>query len=195
MYQVIGKLSNRAFRVAWMLEELGEPYELIKTDPHGEAAAAHNPSGKVPVLLVDGEPITESAAILQYLADRHGRFTFAPGTLERARQDALVHQVVDELDGILWMGMRHTLILPEERRVPEVRESLEWEFRRSIDNLAAALGDKPYLLGDEMTVPDILAAHCLNWAFATKYPVENDTVVAYGKRMRARPAFQKLRAG
>lgn len=193
MYHVIGKLSNRAFRVVWMLEELEQPYELQTASPHDSAAKQHNPSGKVPVLLVDGEPITDSAAILQFLADRHTRFTFPAGTLERARQDAVVHMINDELDALLWMGTRHMFILPEEHRVPEIRHSLKWEFARSIENLAAVLGDKPYLMGDEMSVPDILAAHCLNWAFGAKYPVENDAVLAFGKRMRARPAFQRLK--
>lgn len=192
MYQVIGKLSNRAFRVVWMLEELGQPYELLVTNPHEEAATANNRSGKVPVLLVAGEPITDSSAILQYLADVHKRFTFPAGSLNRARQDALVHQVNDEMDALLWTGTKHMFLLPEEQRMPEIRNSLKWEFRKSIDTLAAALGNKDYLMGDEITVPDILAAHCLNWAFGAKYPVENEVVLAYGKRMRARPAFRKL---
>ncbi|MBV7380246.1 glutathione S-transferase family protein [Maritimibacter dapengensis] len=192
MYQVIGKLSNRAFRVVWMLEELDQPYELLVTNPHEETATAHNPSGKVPVLLVDGEPITDSAAILQFLADRHKRFTFPAGSLERARQDSLIHMINDEMDALLWTGTKHMFLLPEDQRMPDIRRPLKWEFGKSVDHLAAALGDKDYLMGDEITVPDILAAHCLNWAFGAKYPVENEKVVAYGKRMRARPAFRKL---
>lgn len=194
MYQVVGKLTNRAFRVCWMLEELGQSYELLKSEPHGEHAEAHNPSGKVPVLLDDGEPITDSAAIIQYLADKHGAFTAPAGTIERARQDAAVHMINDEMDALLWMGTRHMFLLPEEYRVPEIRHSLKWEFAKSIDNLAALLGDKEFLMGDAFTVPDILATHCINWAFGGKYPVENEKVLAYGKRMRARPAFQKLKA-
>lgn len=194
MYTVIGKLTNRAARVVWMLEELGQPYELIKSEPQSEAALAHNPSGKVPVLLVEGESITDSAAIIQFLADRHGQFTFAPGTIERARQDGLVHMINDEMDALLWMGTRHLFILPEEHRMPEIRHSLKWEFARSIKHLATALGDKPYLMGNDITVPDILAAHCLNWAFSGKYPVEDEAVLAYGKRMRARPAYQRIKA-
>ena len=45
-----------------------------------------------------------------------------------------------------------------------------------------------------MTVPDILATHCGNWAYNAKFPLENEGFNAYLKRMRARPAFQRVRA-
>ncbi len=54
MYEVIGKIDTRAFRVLWMLEELGQPYEWTKAGPRSAEVMEHNPSGKVPVLLVDG---------------------------------------------------------------------------------------------------------------------------------------------
>jgi putative NADH-flavin reductase len=56
MYTVIGSPRSRAMRVLWMLEELEQPYELIPAAPRDEAVRAYNPAGKVPVLLVDGQP-------------------------------------------------------------------------------------------------------------------------------------------
>lgn len=192
MYQIIGKLDTRAFRVLWMLEELGEPYEWIKAGPRSEEAREHSLSGKVPILLVDDTPITDSVAIIQYLADRHERFTAPAGTLDRARQDGFTHLLNDEFDSVLWTAARHSFVLPEDKRVPDVKESLRWEFARSVDRLAAMLGDKPFLMGDEMTVPDILATHCANWARGAKFPLENALFNDYVKRMRARDAFRRV---
>ncbi|MEZ5799970.1 MAG: glutathione S-transferase N-terminal domain-containing protein [Nitratireductor sp.] len=78
MYKLIGSPTTRAFRVPWMLEELGVAYELERVGPRSEAILAVNPAGKVPALLADGEAIIDSVAIIQFLADRHGRFTFLP---------------------------------------------------------------------------------------------------------------------
>ncbi|MFN6951161.1 MAG: glutathione S-transferase N-terminal domain-containing protein, partial [Albidovulum sp.] len=89
MYTIIGTVGSRAARVLWMLEELGEPYEHIAAPPRSEGVTAFNPAGKVPVLVEDGTPITDSTAIIQYLADKHGKLTYRAGTLDRARQDSL----------------------------------------------------------------------------------------------------------
>ena len=75
MYTIIGTAKSRSFRVLWMLEELGQAYRHVPANPHGEGVVEFNPAGKVPVLIDDGTPITDSTAILTYLADRHGRFT------------------------------------------------------------------------------------------------------------------------
>lgn len=194
MYTLIGPIDTRAFRVLWMLEELGLPYEHVKSKPRTSETLKHNPAGKVPVLLVDGVALTDSSAIMQYLADKHGDFTFPCGTIERARQDGFTHFVNDELDGTLWTAARHTFILPEDKRVPGVKDSLKWEFARSVDELMRRMGEGPFLMGDRMTVPDILAAHCANWAFAAKFPLENEKFNAYAKRMRDREAFKRVRA-
>ncbi|THD76694.1 glutathione S-transferase family protein [Thalassobius vesicularis] len=190
MYQVIGETQSRAFRVTWMLEELGQPYEQIKVKPHSDEAFACNQSGKIPALKVDGETLTDSTAILTYLADKHGALTYPAGTIERAKQDGMTHLVLDELDAVLWTGARHTFVLPEDKRVPEVKESLRWEFLRNSNRLANCLKG-PYLMGDKMTIADIIATHCLNWAFAAKFPIEDERLLAYAKAMRGREAFKR----
>ena len=55
-----------------------------------------NPSGKVPVLIVDDTAISDSVAIMTFLADRHGDLTYAAGTIERAKQDSLTQMINDE---------------------------------------------------------------------------------------------------
>lgn len=191
MYTVIGTVHSRAFRVIWLLQELGVPYETRDVKPHDTSVLDHNPSGKIPVLLCDHGALTDSTAIMTYLADKHGAFTYAAGTPDRARQDGLMHQILDEIDAVLWTAARHSFILPPEQRVPEVKASLKWEFARNLDRIMAAC-KSPYLMGDQMTVPDIILAHCGSWAKAAGFPIENDAFRAYLKTMRARPAFQAL---
>ncbi|KRS10382.1 glutathione S-transferase [Roseovarius atlanticus] len=191
MYEVIGSKASRAFRVLWLLEELGVDYDHTPAGPRSAEAVAANPSGKIPALRVEGRVVTESVAIMTYLADRHGGLTHAAGTLERARQDALTHQILDDVDCSLWMAARHTFVLPEDKRVPEIKETLKWEYEGSIARLSEAL-DGPFLMGDTMTLPDILLVHCLRWAEIAKFPGPGEALEAYRARLEKREAFQKV---
>ena len=194
MYTVIGSVQSRTLRVLWMLEELGQPYEYVSASPRSEDVVAVNPTGKVPVLVVDGTPITDSTAILSYLADHHNALTFPAGTLERARQDSLTQFLLDEFDAALWMAARHSFILPEELRESAIKKSLIWEFERSQKTLVKRMADGPYLMGDRMTVADILLTHCGIWANVARFPITEPTLSAYLKRMRDRPALRRAMA-
>ncbi|OWU86133.1 glutathione S-transferase [Oceanicola sp. 22II-s10i] len=189
MYTLLGSGQSRTFRILWMLEELGESFDWLPEAPHSEKVREHSNLGKLPVLLVDGTPLTDSVAIMTYLADSHDRFTAAPGTLERAFQDSLTNQILDEIEGAVWTSAKHSFVLPEKIRVPEIKPVCQKEFARSTAKLAErARGG--YLTGDTPTVPDFLLTHCLNWARTAKFPDAPEALVAIGERMRARPAFQ-----
>lgn len=194
MYQVIGNTKSRTARVLWMLEELGQPYEHVAAAPRSAEVTALNPAGKVPVLIADGTAITDSTAIIQYLADRHGALTHPAGTLARARQDSLTQFLLDEFDAALWMAARHSFILPEELRHSAIKESLMWEFARSQTELVRRMGAGPFLMGAEMTVPDIICTHCGGWAIAARFPIAEPALGAYIARMRARPAYGRAMA-
>lgn len=194
MYTVIGTTRSRAARVVWLLEELGAPYAHIAAGPRSPEVLAHNPTGKVPVLLVDGMAITDSTAILHYLSDRHGALTHAPGTLDRAQQDSVTNFVLDEFDAALWTAARHSFILPAEHRLPAIKDTLRWELARSQTRLAERLGDATFLAGGIMTLADIIATHCLLWCGLAKFPVTEPRLLAYVARMQARPAFARAMA-
>ena len=190
MYKLIGSRPTRAFRALWMLEELGVPYEHIAAAPRSDEVRAVSPSGKVPVL-VDGDAvIPDSMAILTYLADKHGAFTYPAGTPERATQDAWTFRVLDEVDSLLWTAARHSFILPEDQRVPEIKDSLKAEFGRNLDRIADEVTSE-CLVGDSPTVPDFLLAHCLGWARSAKFPDAPEVLVNYLRHLKARPAFQR----
>ena len=129
MYQLIGSPRTRAIRVIWMFEEIGVDYELVPAGPHTGDVNALNPSGKVPVLKVDGTAIIDSVAICQFLADRHGKFTYPAGTIERALQDSWTHFAIDEIDGALWVNAKHGFILPEELRSETAQKASKHDLK------------------------------------------------------------------
>lgn len=194
MYTVIGTVKSRTARVLWMLEELEQPFTHIPALPRSEDVTTINPTGKVPVLIEDGTPITDSTAIIQYLADKHGKLTHPAGTLLRARQDSLTQFLLDEFDAALWMAARHSFILPPELRYSAIKDSLKWEVERSQKTLVSRMAEGPFLMGDQMTVPDILLTHCLVWAEVAQFPISETRLAAYSKTMRARPAFLRAMA-
>ena len=189
MYTVIGTVKSRAFRVMWMLEELGEPYEHIPAAPRSDEARKYNSNGKVPALVDGSETLADSMAIVTYLADKHGKLTAPAGTAARARQDALTFWLIDEFDAILWAAAKHSFVLPEDKRMPAVKDVLKGEFNASASHLSGRL-DGDFLIGDSITVPDILACHCLNWAIGAGFPRVDDKLATYAKNLRRRPAFQ-----
>lgn len=193
MYKLVGNRATRAFRPLWMLEELGVPYDHIPAAPRSDEVRVFSPSGKVPVLVDGSDVIPDSTAILTYLTDKHGAFTHPAGTVNRAKQDAWTFRILDEVDAILWTAARHSFILPEAERVPAVKDSLKTEFSRNLDRIADEM-TSDYLVGDDPTVPDFVMAHCLGWARNAKFPDAPEALVAYLRRLRDRPAFQRAAA-
>jgi glutathione S-transferase len=193
MYTVIGATKTRAFRVMWMLEELGQDYIQIDAGPRSEEALKYNPSGKIPALLDGDDILTDSVAIMTYLADKHGAMSAKAGTIARARQDAMTFWLIDEFDAVLWAAAKHSFAFPEELRVPAVKESAKAEFARSADVLADRL-DGPYLVGDTMTHADILACHCINWSIGANFPRVDDRLAKWAASMSDRPAFKAAQA-
>lgn len=191
MYKIVGSNKDRSLRVIWMMEELGEPYTLVPAFPRSDEAKEHNPTGKVPALIVDGQVFTDSVAIMTYLGDKHGKLTFAAGTVERLTQDGHTNFLLEEFDGVLWTVSKHRFVNPEEHRVEGIKPALSWEFDRGLARLEERLGDGPYLMGDVITIPDLLAVHCLNWGFAAKFSRPSAKLLAYSKAIRSRPAFQR----
>ena len=189
MYQIIGHPMSRAFRLMWMLEELGQPYEIDPVSPQSEAARAINPSGKVPLLRDGDHLIADSVAASIYLADKHGQLTAPPGTAERAHINSLLFFILDEIEGPLWTKAKHTFVLPEKLRVDAVRNTATKEFDRGLANLAARLGDGPYLTGADFTFADVILGHCIGWAEVAKMnPPQDEKIVALFDAIRSRPA-------
>lgn len=193
MYKVVGSPGSRMTRVTWMLEELGEAYEIIKAKPQSDTAREYNPSGRVPAL-VDGDLIlTDSAAICVYLGEKHPDKGMASSSLaERARIDSWVHFAQSELEIPLWNKLKHRLLLPEELRV-DVGPWCAWEFARDIKALERRLDGHDYALGNRFTAVDVILGHVGNWARGARFEIPSDRVNAYLDRVLARPALARAK--
>ena len=193
MYTVLGATKNRTLRVTWTLEELGFAYEQIKGDPGSAEVKAHNSSGKVPALVVDGEVLPDSVAIMSFLSDRHNALTFPAGSVERLRMDGHIHFLLEEFDSLLWVAAKNSFVNQPEYRASEIKSVLKWEFERSLKRLEKRLRGE-FLMGERFTIADILAVHCLNWAYTAKFPDATPVLKDYAKRCRARPAYVRALA-
>ncbi|NBN65564.1 glutathione S-transferase [Microvirga tunisiensis] len=188
MYKVIGNPRSRSARIYWMLEELGQPYEIVPAKPHSPEVLALNPGGKIPILIDGDAVLTDSVAIVQYLADKHGACTFPAGTVNRAIQDSFTQFCVDEVEGALWTAAKQGMFY--ENRAPQMQEICQGEFGKAMETLAQRLGDKPYVMGDTFTVPDLILGHCGGWAAMSRFPMPKDgPLYDYFKRLRERPAY------
>jgi len=116
MYVVIGHPASRASRVIWMLEELGEDYEIVPAGPHSDQIKELNPSGKLPAFKDGDTVLIDSVAICQYLADKHGRLTHRAGTPLRGLQDSFTQFAMDDVEYPLWTEAKHRFVYPEKHR-------------------------------------------------------------------------------
>lgn len=193
MYRLHGQIKSRALRPLWLLEELGVPFEFHLVSPRSPEAFALSPLGKIPIMETEDGPLFDSVAMMTFLADRHGAFTHAPGTYARARQDGMTNTILETFDAVLWSYAKHSFVLPEDQRVAAVKPSLKWQFGRYAEIMSDLLADRPYLMGDDPTIPDILLAHCCGWAAGLKFDLP-DGLRQHMTHMRARPAFRRALA-
>ena len=194
MYTVIGHPKSRTARVIRMLEELGQPYDLKPATPQSDDVFKLNSTGKIPVFMDGDLVVTDSVAIITYLADKHGQFTHKAGTPARAKQDAITQYIVSEVDAALWLAAKHRFALPKEHRIPEIKETARFEFSNAMDHLTAVLGDAPFLTGDQLTLPDIVLSHCAGWAMTAGFDLPKGDFGAYLKRLRKMPAMERTMA-
>lgn len=200
MITVYGFPNTRSTRITWLLEELGEDYQYHLIDfMQGEHKSAEflaiNPAGKVPAIKLDDLLMTESGAIVSHLADSFadGGLIPAVGTMQRARYEQWSYFVLCELEQALWTMGKHRFALPEALRVAAVITTAEWEFQQALSLLSEGLGDGDYLLGEQFSAVDILAAHTLMWAEAFKQPIAQANLQAYLQRCMQRPALLKAK--
>ena len=160
------------------------------TGPRDPKLFEINPSLKVPVLKDGDDYIIDSVAIIQYLADKHGQLTAKAGTIQRAHQDSFTQFAVDDVELTVWVAAKHSFALPAELRVPDVKRACVFDFDRAMKSLSVRLADRPYVMGENFTVPDLLLGHCAMWATGIGWTIPAGNVAEYVARIHARPAFQ-----
>jgi glutathione S-transferase len=187
---------SRSSIVLWMLEEVGQPYDIHQLDlKKGEnrepAYLAVNPMGKVPALRHGDAVITEAGAICCYLADEFpaARLNMPVGDPRRGPY-------------LKWLFFSPSCIEPAmverafPRKEPLARSTAGFgDFDTVMEVLAQATGAAaPWLLGDRFTAADVLVGSTLRWGMLFKLIPERPELAAYVARLTDRPAFKRAAA-
>jgi len=194
--------DSRSFRVVWAMEELGLDYRLrmLRFPPRvfQKDYLGENPLGTVP-LLVDGETrMTESTAIMHYLAMRHaqGRLVPPPGDpTYGAYLNWLVHGEAT-LTFPQTIFLRYTRLEPEERRQLQAADDYRRWFLARLRLLDASLAQTgPYLTGPDFTLADISVGYAIMLALTLGLKDELPArALDWFSRLQERPAFASAKA-
>jgi glutathione S-transferase len=184
---------TRSIRARWMLQELGIEFESESIDlAAGRQRTAEfleiNPAGKVPAL-VDGDVVlSESVAIVLYLAEKYADRGFVPADLrQRAEMYRWLLFTVTELEQPLWRIARHTTLYPEHERLPGDALLARREFASMADVLERHLTGRTFVVADRVTAADFVVAYTLDWANEVRLLDEHPILRAYLDRLYARP--------
>ena len=192
--------QSRSLRVAFLLEEMGQPYEL-KTVPLAEVRQfaqsaeyqAINPLGKFPAM-VDGDTVmVESIAIMDYLMAKYdaGSLKPAPSSPDFAPYLQWLHFGEAGIAPYLTMLMGHTVTLPEEQRIESIAKWGKRETMRCLDFLSQGLGDKEYLCPSGFTAADISCFYMmLLLRLIKQFDDAPENIRDWYDRVKARPAWQ-----
>ena len=186
--------KTRASRAVWLLEEAGVDYAIERVDLRDETAkdpagfSAASPMGKVPALEDGQVRMAESSAIALYVADRYAAGRLAP--------------VIDSPDRgrfLYWMFFTPAVVEPAMAEKfgnwKTNRGQNGWgDFDSMIETWEHGLGEKPWLLGDQFSVADVMVGSSAVFLRMFGALPESPILHAYADRCLARPAYQKALA-
>ncbi len=181
---------SRGRIVRWMLEEVGEPYDvrLVDWTNKPDDFLAANPMAKVPTIVHKGRVVTEGAAIIAYLADTFPNAALAPTEQERA-------------DYYRWMffaaGPVEAAITNRSLGVEPTAEQQTMvgygTLDRVVDVLKQAVSTHDYLAGDRFTAVDVYAGSQIGWGVQFGSLPKCPEFDAYLARINGRPAAVRAR--
>ncbi len=186
---------TRSIRARWTLQELGVDFEAITINLRaGEHRSpqylAINPAGKLPALIDGDLVLTESAAIVLYLAEKYGKFlpADAPG---RAEVNKWMLFTVTELEQPLWRIAKNRNLYPEAQRLAADIPLAGQDFRAMAEVAEKHMQGRTFVAGNSVTVADFVLAYTLDWANEVQLLDRSPQLVAYMERMYARPKAPK----
>ena len=200
---------TRSIRVRWTLQELEVDFDattvnLIAGEHRQPAFLKINPAGKIPALVDGDQVITESVAIVLYLADKYPDKKLVPADPEqRAQLNRWLLFTATELEQPLWRITRHTRLYPESKRLAGDVALARDEFSAMAGVLDEHMHGRQFVAGSTVTVADFVLAYTLDWANEVRLLDGFPPLQAYMERMYARPhaplriaeAFARLKAG
>lgn len=188
-------------KIALMLEETGIayrvfPYDIFNGDQLTEEFGRINPNYKLPAIVdhdpeVGGDAVTvfESGAILQYLAEKSGRFLPAAGQGRAVTLSWLAWQIA----GLGPMGGQasHFLRYAPKRQDYAV-ERYTSEMGRLLTVLERRLSESPYVAGRNYSIADMAIWPGRAAAFVLGREDDRPATRKWVERIRERPAVQRV---
>jgi glutathione S-transferase len=197
MSLIVHHLNNsRSQRIVWLLEELNLNYEIrhhqrdaVTNLAPPELLAVH-PLGKSPVIEDDGKVIYESAAIVEYICERHGGAHLVParGTDDHIRYLEYLHFAEGSAMTPILLNL-YTARLGEAAAPlrPRIDQQLHCHFQYMEDQILPS----GWYVGDTLTGADIMLSFPAEAAVKMGYAADKPKLTAYVAAIHARPAYQK----
>ena len=174
----------------WMLEEIGQPYDMIILDYDTTMKAADylaiNPMGKVPAIVHRGKTVTEAAAICAYLADAFPDTNLSPPTDQRTDYYRWLFFAAGPVEAAI-SNKALGLVVPEERE----RSIGYGNFDQAIDTLEQAVSGGRWICGDQFTAADVYVGSQIDWGLSFGTVPTRPAFEAYAARLRERPAYKR----
>jgi GST-like protein len=171
-YTIYGALGSGSVPVEATLTLLGQPYAVIEAPTwEGESEQAKvavvNPLKQIPALVTPaGETITESAAILIWLADRHPQagLSPAPGAPERAQFLRWMTFIPASIYSLFWVRDEPSRLVGDDAEMQaKVKAATAERILDCWAMMESQLTPGRYLLGEQMTVLDLYIAVISRW--------------------------------
>ena len=188
--------STRSIRPLWALRETQLPFETVISNvrpgtPEHTQLLRVSPQGKLPVL-VDGDfVLTESIAILNYIAELDPKKRLLPNTSTRvrARLDQWQFFAATEIEAPLWTMEKNIWYYPEQDRSIRQIDCSKRDLRRALSHLEREISQRNFLVDGVFSVADIAIGYVLKWADSRALLQEFPATTGYLRRLVERPAF------
>jgi len=168
MLKIYGAPHSRAFRVIWLANELGIPYEHIPVSfsiPNAQCKEAWyvalNPNARVPTIDDDGFVMWESAAINLYLAEKYRNALYPSTPQARGRMLQWTFFVANDVEPVMITLFRNRIFYPPQQRNATLADQVEAELRTKLAILEQQLCKSPFLGGDRWDMADFMTASVL----------------------------------
>lgn len=182
MYRLFGARGSGAAMIEMALAEAGAPYEFVSTGlgkggRDGDSFLRVNPTGKVPALQTpEGDVLTESAAILVTLAERHSDAKLIPGARARRQRATAVRWLVyiaAEIYSMIEIEDYPQRFVSAESAQKDLREHVRERIRRRWLAVESALAGNPWLLKSGFSVADLSIATVSRWTVGKRWRKQN----------------------
>jgi len=189
--------ETKDLRAQWALEELALPYRVHALDHTGgeldsDAYARINPFRQAPAIDDDGFVVTESAAIVLYLAEKAGKL-LATDFQGRTRVTQWCFTAVSTVEPTL-VCLDMISIFDGDGKAPVLDQEVRKIAGRWIGGVERRLDGREWIACDEFTVADIMMAGVLRTIRKTELMEPFPKVRAYFERCQQRPAWQRTLA-